>query len=180
MSSNDNSGSSTIQSYVDSAVGAAQNVISSITGNPADKAEANASKSQAEQEYQNSHTTARVGPFTADPNTGAAVSDNQDRTSGSWNQTVGAAKESFGNLIGNENLRQTGIQQNADGKTQEAKGQLSDLGQGVTDRARGAMGAVGSAVLGDREGQEKWQDLHDEGKTRQRGVEAELQKGEQR
>jgi hypothetical protein len=36
MSSNDGS-SSTIQSYVDSAVGAAQNTLSSITGNPADK-----------------------------------------------------------------------------------------------------------------------------------------------
>lgn len=77
-------------------------------------------------------------------------------------------------------MRQTGIQQNADGKAQQAKGQLSDLGQGVTDRARGAMGAVGSAVLGDKDGQEKWQDVHDEGKTRQRGVEAELQKQEQR
>ncbi|EEA27241.1 hypothetical protein TMatcc_004476 [Talaromyces marneffei ATCC 18224] len=179
MSSNDAPGSSTIQSYVDSAVGAAQNVLSSITGNPADQAEAKALKSKAEQENQNSHTTARLGPFTADPNTGAAVSDNQDRTSGSWNQTVGAAKESFGNLIGNENLRQTGIQQNADGKAQQAKGQLLDLGQGMTDRARGAVGALGSAVLGDKEGQEKWQDLHDEGKTRQRGVEADLQKGEQ-
>lgn len=93
---------------------------------------------------------------------------------------MGAAKESFGNLIGNENLRQSGIEQNADGKAQEAKGQLSDLGQGVTDRARGALGAVGSAVLGDQEGQQKWQDVHDEGKTRQRGVEADLQKTEQR
>lgn len=35
MSSNDNS--STLQSYVDSAVGAAQSVIASVTGNPADK-----------------------------------------------------------------------------------------------------------------------------------------------
>lgn len=37
MSSNDGSNSSTLQSYVDSAVGTAQNVLSSITGNPADK-----------------------------------------------------------------------------------------------------------------------------------------------
>lgn len=53
-------------------------------------------------------------------------------------------------------------------------------GVGVGDRARGAVGAVGSAVMGDKEGQQKWQDLHDEGKTRKRGVGAELQKTEQR
>lgn len=101
--------------------------------------------------------------------------NHEDRSTGSWNQTVGAAKESVGNFIGNENLRKAGIQQNADGKEQEAKGQLSDLTQGVSDRAQGALGNIGAAITGDRESQAKYQDLHDEGKARQRGVEAELQ-----
>ncbi|OKL63568.1 hypothetical protein UA08_01692 [Talaromyces atroroseus] len=180
MSSNGASGSSTFQSYVDSAVGAAQSAVASVTGNSADQKQADNTKAQAQNEYQGSHTTAKLGPLTADPNSGAAVTDNEDRTSGSWNQTVGAAKESIGNFVGNENLRQSGIQQNADGKSQQAKGQLSDLGQGVTDRAKGAMGNIGAAVTGDREAQSKWQDVHDEGKTRQRGVEADLQKTEQR
>lgn len=138
--------------------------------------QADSTKAQAQKEYDASHTTAKVGPFTADPNTGVAVKDDEDRTSGSWNQTVGAAKESLGGLLGNENLRQTGAQQNADGKAQEAKGQLSDLGQGITDRAQGALGSIGAAVTGNREGEAKWRDVHDQGKTLQRGVEADLQK----
>ncbi|KAH8694956.1 putative mismatched base pair and cruciform DNA recognition protein [Talaromyces proteolyticus] len=191
--SSDGTSSSTVKSYVDSAVGAAQSVVSSVTGNTADQVltpplhvsahpsnhpqkQAEATKAQAEQEYRDSHTTAKLGPATVDPNTGAAVKNNEDRTAGSWNQTIGAAKESVGNFIGNENLRQAGIQQNADGKTQEASGQLSDLGQGITDRAQGALGNVGAAITGDRETQAKWQDVHDQGKARQRGVEADLQK----
>lgn len=35
--SSSNNNNSTIQSYVDSAVGAAQSVLSSVTGNPADQ-----------------------------------------------------------------------------------------------------------------------------------------------
>lgn len=174
--SSDGSSNSTLKSYIDSAVGGAQSLVSSVTGNPADQQQAENTKAQSQQEYQDSHTTAKLGPVTADPNTGAAVTDNQNRSTGSWNQTVGAAKESIGNLIGNENLRQTGIQQNADGKGQEAKGQLADLGRGIQDRAQGALGNIGAAVTGDREGQAKWQDVHDQGKVRQRGVEADLQK----
>jgi hypothetical protein len=79
-------------------------------------------------------------------------------------------------LIGNESLRQAGEQQNTEGKSQEAKGQLQDLGQGIQSRAQGALGSVGAAILGDRQEEDKWRDVHDEGKTRQRGVEAELQK----
>jgi hypothetical protein len=33
--------------------------------------------------------------------------DDPKRDTGSWDQTVGSAKESVGNLIGNENLRRT-------------------------------------------------------------------------
>jgi uncharacterized protein YjbJ (UPF0337 family) len=40
----------------------------------------------------------------------------------------------LGNLIGAESLKQEGIQQNREGKAQEAQGQLSDLGGGIADR----------------------------------------------
>jgi len=111
---------------------------------------------------------------TVDPNTGTVVNDNKDRAGGSWNQTVGAAKESLGNLIGNEGLRRGGIDQNLQGKEQEARGQLSDLGSGIQNRVQGTLGNIGAAVTGDREEQTKYQDLRDEGKARQRGVEADL------
>lgn len=87
---------------------------------------------------------------------------------------MGSAKESVGNAIGHENLRQQGVQQNASGKDAEAKGQLKDLGQGVTDRAQGAVGSVGAAIKGDREEEEKWRQVHDEGKGRQRETEKEV------
>ena len=71
---------------------------------------------------------------------------------------------------------QEGIQQNADGKGQEAAGQLSDLGQGISDRAKGAIGAAVAGVTGDQAEQEKRQQQHDIGKSLQRGVEADLAK----
>jgi uncharacterized protein YjbJ (UPF0337 family) len=40
----------------------------------------------------------------------------------------------LGNLVGADGLKQEGIQQNREGKAQEAQGQLSDLGGGVADR----------------------------------------------
>jgi len=174
MSSNDNS--STAKSYVDQATGAAQSLFGQITGNTGHQNEGEITKAHGETENAASHTVGRLGNLSADPNTGAVAKDNEDRTSGSWNQTVGSAKESIGNLVGSQNLRQQGIQQNQDGKAQEAKGQLSDFGSGIQDRAQGALGNIGSAVLGDHEQQIKYQDLHDEGKTRQRGAEADIQK----
>lgn len=89
---------------------------------------------------------------------------------------MGSAKESLGNLIGNENLRRQGVEQNNAGKEAEAKGQLKDLGEGVTDRAQGKLGGVGAAIMGDREEEEKWRRVHDEGKVRQRGAEADIDK----
>merc|ERR1712187_609548 len=89
---------------------------------------------------------------------------------------MGSAKESVGNALGYENLRQAGVQQNASGKDAEAKGQLKDLGQGVTDRAQGAVGSVGAAIKGDREEEEKWRQVHDEGKGRQKETEREVEK----
>lgn len=79
-------------------------------------------------------------------------------------------------MLGNENLRRAGVEQNAAGKEQEAKGQLKDFGQGVQNRAQGALGSIGAAVKGDREEEEKFRDLHDEGKVRQRGAEADMAK----
>lgn len=79
-------------------------------------------------------------------------------------------------MIGNESLRRAGVEQNAAGKEQEAKGQLKDFGQGVADRAQGALGSIGAAVSGDRETEEKYRDMHDEGKVRQRGAEADMAK----
>ena len=53
---------------------------------------------------------------------------------------------------------------------------MSDLGQGISDRVQGALGGAAAALTGDREGQAKYADMHDEGKTRQRGVEMDLDK----
>lgn len=189
--------SSTLGSYLNSATGAAQRAVGSLTGDsstqvlsplhltsphphkphtnkPQNKGEAAQAKAASQDE--NSHTTAKLGPVTADPNTGATAADNTQRSTGSWDQTVGSAKESLGNLIGNEGLRQAGVQQNAAGKEQEARGQLKDLGEGLQDRAQGTIGGIAAAVTGDREQEKKFQDMHDEGKTRQRGAEADIAK----
>lgn len=142
--------------------------------NSQNQGEAAQAKAQAQDE--NSHATAKLGPITADPNTGAAVKDNEKRSDGSWDQTVGSAKEAVGNMIGNENLRRTGAEQNAAGKEQEAKGQLKDWGEGIQNRAQGAIGSVGAAIGGDRAEEQKFRDQHDEGKVRQRGAEADMAK----
>ena len=89
---------------------------------------------------------------------------------------MGSAKETFGNLIGNEGLKKSGAEQNTLGKGTEAEGQLSDFGKGAADRAKGAVGGAFAGLTGDREGQEKYQTLHDDGKAGQRGAEADIQK----
>ena len=72
----------------------------------------------------------KVGPF-AVSGSGGVAQDDPNRTEGSWNQTVGSAKESLGNFVGADGLKQEGIQQNREGKGQEAQGQLADLGSGM-------------------------------------------------
>ncbi|OCK82573.1 hypothetical protein K432DRAFT_292968 [Lepidopterella palustris CBS 459.81] len=173
--SSDKDNTSTLQSYIDSASSTFQSAIGAITGNPADQKEAEHKKGVAQAESDLSHTAVKAGPFTLG-SSGAVAQDNSDRTEGSWNQTVGAAKEAIGGFIGAEGLKQEGIQQNREGKGQEASGQLSDLGQGVKDRVGGTLGGAYAALTGDRSEAERRQIQHDEGKTRQRGVEADLDK----
>ncbi|KAJ5153510.1 uncharacterized protein N7482_009988 [Penicillium canariense] len=196
--------SSTLGSYVNQATGMAQRAFGAVTGDssaqvciggrtPTTPTQFNKSKQrtntlsprqnkgelsqeQAQAQHENSHTTAKLGNTTADPNTGAIAKDDPNRSTGSWDQTLGSAKEAIGNAIGNENLRQAGVQQNAAGKEQEAKGQLKDWGEGIQNRAQGHLGAVGAAITGDREEQKKYEDIHDEGKVRQRGAEADMAK----
>lgn len=173
MSSNDNT--STLQSYMDSATGAVQSGIASITGSAGDQANANQHKAQADAEKDLSHSAAKAGPFTMS-SSGVPAQDNQDRTQGQYDQTMGSLKETTGNLLGNENLKQQGREQNMQGQGQEAKGQLSDLGQGLGDRIGGTVGSAYAQVTGNTSAKQAYEDQHDEGKTRQRGVELDLQK----
>lgn len=102
--------------------------------------------------------------------------DNEDRTQGNWNQTIGSGKETLGNLTGMQGLKNEGIRQNQEGKEQEAQGQLSDLSGGVGNRIGGAVQGAVAGVTGNREDQLEAQRRHDEGKAKQRSVEADMQK----
>ncbi|KAI9813486.1 MAG: hypothetical protein M1827_004162 [Pycnora praestabilis] len=167
--------SSTLQSYIDSASGMAQSALGSLTGNSADKTQGEQTKDKAAAEKDLSHATAKAGPFNLS-GSGAVTQDDPNRTEGSWNQTVGSAKESFGNMIGAEGLKQDGVRQNQEGKGQEAQGQLSDLGGGYADRAKGAIGSGFAGLTGDKVKQQEYQDKHDAGKTQQRSAEADIQR----
>lgn len=127
---------------------------------------------QAPGESENEHTTEKLGSLSQDPDT-----DPEPNTgaTGKWDQTIGSAKESLGNLIGNEDLRKSGIDQNQSGKAQEAKAQLQDLSQGAADRAQGALGTVSAVMTGDRDAEERYRRIHDEGKARQRAAEADIE-----
>ena len=165
---------STLQSYIDSATGKAQSALGGVTGNSGDQAKGDLRKEKAEAEHDASHATARI-PGATISGSGAAVTDNEKRTQGSWDQTLGSAKEALGGLVGSEDLKAAGRQQNLEGQHQEAKGQLSDLGSGVAGRAQGALGSAVSSVTGDKSGQAHYEQMRAEGKTQQRGVEAEVQ-----
>jgi uncharacterized protein YjbJ (UPF0337 family) len=93
--------SSTLKSYIDSATGAAQNALGNLTGNTGDQAQGEARKDKAEAEHDLSHATAKV-PGGAVSGSGAFSKDDPNRTEGSYNQTMGSAKETLGGLIGNE------------------------------------------------------------------------------
>ncbi|KAH6899698.1 hypothetical protein B0T10DRAFT_452237 [Thelonectria olida] len=169
-----NNNPSTGKSYVESATGAIQSALGSITGNTGDKVEGEARKDKADAEHAASHQAVKVPGGTI--SSSGVARDDPNRTEGSWNQTIGAAKETVGGLIGNESLKSSGRQQNLEGQEQEARGQVKDLGSGIGQRAQGTLGAAVSGLTGDKSGQEHYQKMHDEGKTQQRGVEADLQK----
>jgi uncharacterized protein YjbJ (UPF0337 family) len=98
---NNTNNTSTFQSYVDSATGAVQNMIGSVTGNTTDQAKGDAKQQKAGAEYDASHATAKVPGFSAS-SSGAVTKDDPDRSTGAWNQTLGSAKETVGGLIGSE------------------------------------------------------------------------------
>jgi len=123
------------------------------------------------------------------------TADDPNRTEGSWNQTVGSGKhhrriscttftnisfslgkEFIGGLVGAQGLKEEGARQNKEGQAQEAKGQVKDLGSGVSDRITGTVGGAFSSLTGDKAGQAHYQQMHDAGKTTQRGAEADIQK----
>ncbi|KAF1849391.1 uncharacterized protein K460DRAFT_404619 [Cucurbitaria berberidis CBS 394.84] len=166
---------STLQSYVDQATGAVQSAIGSLTGSTADKAQGENRKVVADAEHDISHSAAKAGPFTVS-GSGGVAKDDSDRTAGSWNQNVGAAKEAVGGFVGAEGLKQEGIRQNKEGKGQEAQGQLNDLGKGIHDRVGGTIGGAVAGLAGNDAQRAEAQAQHDEGKARQRGVEVDLQK----
>ena len=139
------------------------------------QAQADQSKAKAQAEHNASHTAARFGGVSVS-STGVPAVDSQDRTQGQWEQTIGSAKETIGGLIGSEGLKQQGRDQNRQGQGQEAQGQLSDLGQGISDRVQGTVGGAFAGLTGDHDKQQLYMDQHDEGKSRRRGVEVDLDK----
>ena len=92
---------STVQSYIDSATGAVQSVVGSVLGSTGDKAEGEAKKDKAQAEYDASHATVKLPGLSAS-SSGAVTRDDPDRSAGSWNQTMGSAKEAAGGILGSE------------------------------------------------------------------------------
>ena len=82
----------------------------------------------------------------------------------------------MGGFVGAEGLKQEGVRQNQQGKGQEAAGQVNDLGKGISDRVGGTIGGAVAGLTGNDAQRAEAQRQHDEGKARQRGVEADLQK----
>jgi len=82
----------------------------------------------------------------------------------------------LGGAFGAEGLKQEGMRQNQEGKAQEAKGQMNDLGSGMSDRVQGSVGGAISSLTGDKASQARYQEMHDAGKTAQRGAEYDIQK----
>ncbi|KAF2759142.1 hypothetical protein EJ05DRAFT_334350 [Pseudovirgaria hyperparasitica] len=169
-----NKETSTLQSALDSVSSTIQSGIHAVTGNPGDKAAADRKQAEAEARSDLSHATVKAGPVTATAD--GVATDNKDRTDGSWNQTIGSGKEFIGGITGSEQLKQAGQRQNEEGKVQEAQGQLSDLGQGLKERAGGVLTGAVAGLTGDEQAKAAAQEQHDRGKTLQRGVEADLQK----
>ena len=92
---------STGNSMLESVTGKAQQAFGNLTGNTGDQAKGELREDKAQAEYDASHATAKV-PGATISGSGAAVTDNSDRSQGSWNQTMGSTKEAVGGLMGNE------------------------------------------------------------------------------
>lgn len=165
---------STLQSYIDSATGAIQSSVGNLTGSSADSNAGQAKQAKAQFENDASHATVKVPGFSA--TTDGIARDDPKRQQGAWNQTIGAGKEALGGLVGSEDLKRAGQEQNAAGEGQEAQGQLNDLGSGMTDRASGAVSGAVAGLTGDRDAQIEAQKRHDQGKALQRGAEHDIQK----
>ena len=166
---------STLQSVIDSATGAVQSAFGTLTGNASDQNAGEAKKDKAAVEDDLSHATLK-GPGFSASSSGAVTKDDPNRQEGAWNQTVGSAKETVGNLVGSEQLKRDGREQNLAGQGQEAQGQLNDLGSGIGNRVAGTVGGAVAGITGDREAQIQAQKQHDVGKTQQRGAEHDIQK----
>ncbi|KAK3360242.1 hypothetical protein B0T25DRAFT_565161 [Lasiosphaeria hispida] len=169
-----NNNTSTLQSYVDSATGAVQNAVGSVFGSSSDQAEGKAKQQKADAENDASHATIKL-PGAAVTASGVSK-DDPNRAAGSWNQTAGSAKEFVGGVIGSENMKQTGREQNLAGQEQEARGQLSDFASGAADRVTGTVGGAVAGLTGNTGAQAAYQNQHDSGKTTQRGAEHDIQK----
>jgi indoleamine 2,3-dioxygenase len=79
-------------------------------------------------------------------------------------------------MVGSENIRRAGIEQNQQGKADEAKGQLQDFGEGIADRSRGAVRGVGAALTGDRAEEDRQREMHDAGKQKQKEAEEQMER----
>lgn len=75
-----------------------------------------------------------------------------------------------------QSLKSSGREQNLEGQRQEARGQANDFVGGISDRVTGTLGSAAAGLTGDRAKQAEYQDIHDTGKTQQRGAEHDIQK----
>ncbi|RPA85603.1 hypothetical protein BJ508DRAFT_411987 [Ascobolus immersus RN42] len=175
---NDNSSTqpqpSTLKSYIDSGVAAAQSAISSLTGNTADTRAASDKQDQAQAEREVSKAGANVGPINMSAS-GVTLS-NQDRREGGAKEITGSMKESVGHLIGSDEMVYNGRRENQEGQGQKAAGQVKDYAEGVADRVGGTIGSAAAGLVGNKEKEREYSQMHDTGKTNVRGVEAEVNK----
>ncbi|KAF8467347.1 hypothetical protein BDZ91DRAFT_723883 [Kalaharituber pfeilii] len=164
---------STLKSYVDSATAAIQSAVGTVTGNPNDKAQAERKKQAAAEEHTASHAGAKIGPVSFS-NTGEATVDNQERREGQREETAGSVKKAIGNITGNTSLKNEGARQEEEGQSRKAAGQVKDLTSGTADRLAGAAGGGVAAMMGNPDAQSGFQKQHDQGKTKVRGVETDV------
>ncbi|KAK6329682.1 hypothetical protein TWF696_003552 [Orbilia brochopaga] len=163
---------STLGSMLQSAAGTIQSGIGQLTGSGKDVNAGETKKVAAEQQNEQSHATAKLGPVTATAD-GAAHVDNKDRQQGAWDQTIGSGKQFIGGVVGNETLKSQGRAQYDEGVRRETSGQASDLVEGLSNRVGGA---IGSMVTTDKNVEEAYRQQHDDGKAAVRSVQHDLQK----